>query len=115
MNHATQSSKQDDEESEPQSSSHSSSSSTGKAEVVSSSGNQTQVEVSDGGYGTDLNKPAQVQKAAASNYVEGYEMSKESPNNESTSSGMSFSGADIRVMLFVILSLGAIYLGFWKK
>ena len=115
MNHATQSNQLDEDEKEPQSSSHSSGSSTGNTQIVSNSGNQTQAETLDGGYGKDTNEPVQeIQKTADSNYVEGYEMQKES-NNQSTSSGMSFSGADIRVMFFVFLILGAIYLGFWKK
>ncbi len=49
------------------------------------------------GYGTDSPNSAsapEIQKSADSDYVEGYEMQKESAE-EKESGGMSFSGADI--------------------
>ncbi|AKB30308.1 CobN-like chelatase BtuS for metalloporphyrine salvage [Methanosarcina siciliae T4/M] len=91
-------------------------SSTGKAEVVSGSGNQTQADISDVGYGTDTSQPVpDTQKTGDSNYIEGYEMQKESIQKESPYSGMSFSGADIVGVLFVIVSLSAIYIGVRRK
>jgi len=46
--------------------------------------------------------------------VEGYEMTKESVENEAEG-GMSFSGADIVGTLFVLVAAGGIYLGMRKK
>jgi cobaltochelatase CobN len=86
--------------------------STSTEESVS---NQT-VQNSDAGYGVDSPEPApEVRQSADSNYVEGYEMQKESPSEESESGGMSFSGADILGTLFVIVAAGGIYMGFRKK
>lgn len=90
-----------------------SSSSTGKAEIVSSSGNRTQADVQSSGYGTDTAQDTQ--KTADSNYVEGYEMQRESSRSVNPSSGMSFSGSDIVGMLFVFASIGAIYIGLRRK
>jgi len=122
------------ESSEPSSESSSSSSGndhdTGKATVVSeastasnktasageSTNNQT-VQNSNAGYGTDSPNSApapEIQKSADSDYVEGYEMQKESAE-EKESGGMSFSGADIAGVLFVVVAVGGIYLGFKKK
>lgn len=76
--------------------------------------NQT-VQNSDAGYGVDSPESApDVRQAADSNYVEGYEMQKESVE-ELESGGMSFSGADILGTLFVLIAAGGIYLGFRKK
>ncbi|AKB20539.1 CobN-like chelatase BtuS for metalloporphyrine salvage [Methanosarcina sp. WH1] len=70
---------------------------------------------SDAGYGVNSPEPApEVQKAADSNYVEGYEMQKEAVENEDLG-GMSFSGADILGTLFVLVAAGGIYLGMRKK
>jgi len=125
MQEATESSQQSSESS---SSSHHGGHSTGKATVVSqdstasnqtssageSSSNQT-VQDSDAGYGTDSPESApEIQKSADSNYVEGYEMQKE-PVEEKESGGMSFSGADIFGVLFVMAAVGGIYLGFRNK
>jgi cobaltochelatase CobN len=121
MEEATESSEQSSE-----SSSHSSSNghqtsvaeklnqttSTSTEESVS---NQT-VQNSDVGYGVDSPEPApEARQSADPNYVEGYEMQKESPAEESESGGMSFSGADILGTLFVIVAAGGIYMGFRKK
>jgi len=76
--------------------------------------NQT-VQDSDAGYGVDSPESApEVRQAADSNYVEGYEMQKESVE-EPESGGLSFSGADILGTLFVVIAAGGIYLGFRKK
>jgi len=98
------------------SSSHSSHS-TGSATVVDpasgQSGNQTAE--SDAGYGTSVEQSPAPSKGSeqASNYVEGYEMTKETVEKES--GGMSFSGADIVGTLFVLAAAGAIFVGFRKK
>lgn len=86
---------------------------TGSAKIVESgSGNQTQTV--DAGYGTDVEQ-AQTSSTSASdsNYVEGYEMTRESVQDES--GGTAFSGADMMASLLVLLSLGAVYLGFVKR
>ncbi len=75
--------------------------------------NQT-VQDSDVGYGVDSPEPApEVRQAADSDYVEGYEMTRETAEKES--GGMSFSGADIVGTLFVLAAVGGIYLGFRKR
>ncbi|MDQ1275547.1 MAG: cobaltochelatase CobN, partial [Euryarchaeota archaeon] len=121
MEEATQASEQSSE-----SSSHSSSNGhqTSVAEKLNqttststeeTASNQT-VQNSDAGYGVDSPEPApEVRQSADSNYVEGYEMQKESPSEESESGGMSFSGADILGTIFVIVAAGGIYMGFRKK
>lgn len=131
MKEATESSQQQFGESSSSSSSHHDHD-TGKATVVSrdstpsnqtssageSANNQT-VPNSDAGYGTDSPEPApearQTSQTSDSDYVEGYEMQKESPVKEEESGGMSFSGADIFGVLFVVAAVGGIYLGFRKK
>lgn len=81
---------------------------------TSSSSNQTSQD-SNGGYGTDTSKPdLGVQKSSDTDYVEGYEMQKDSPE-EPDNSGFSFSGSDIFGILFVVVAAGGIYLGFYKK
>jgi len=88
---------------------------TAKTSIEESVSNQT-VQNSDAGYGVDSPEPApEARQSADSNYVEGYEMQKESPAEESESGGMSFSGADILGTLFVIVAAGGIYMGFRKK
>lgn len=133
MKEATESSPQQSGESSGSSSSSSHSDhDTGKATVVSrdstssnqtasageSANNQT-VQNSDAGYGTDSPEPApearQTSQTSDSDYVEGYEMQKESSVKEEESGGMSFSGADIFGVLFVVAAVGGIYLGFRKK
>ncbi|MDD4250352.1 MAG: hypothetical protein PHT13_14775, partial [Methanosarcina sp.] len=87
---------------------------TAKANSESSDSNQT-VQDSDAGYGLDSPDPApDVRKAADPDYVEGYEMQKD-PVEEAENSGMSFSGSDVIGILFVMVAVGGIYLGFRKK
>lgn len=90
---------------------------TGNATVVpktSSSSNQTSQE-SDGGYGTDTSEPDPgVQKSSDTDYVEGYEMQKDSAE-EPDNSGFSFSGSDVIGILFVVVVAGGIYLGMRKR
>jgi cobalamin biosynthesis Mg chelatase CobN len=90
---------------------------TGNATVVpktSSSSNQTSQD-SSGGYGTDTSKPEpEVKKSTDTDYVEGYEMQKDSAE-EPENNGVSFSGSDIFGILFVVVAAGGIYLGIRKK
>jgi len=91
-----------------------SSNQTSKATSGESDSNKTSQD-SDAGYGTDSSEPApEIQKSADSNYVEGYEMQKDSAE-EPDNSGFSFSGSDIFGILFVVVAVGGIYLGFYKK
>jgi len=88
---------------------------TSKATSGKLDSNQTPQDSDAGGYGTDSSKPIpDIQKSADSDYVEGYEMQKnsaEKPDN----SGVSFSGSDIFGILFVVAAAGGIYLGMRKK
>jgi len=88
---------------------------TGNATVkASSSSNQTSQD-SNGGYGTDTSKPdPEVQKSSDTDYVEGYEMQKDS-TEEPDNSGFSFSGSDIFGILVVVVAAGGIYLGMRKR
>jgi len=88
---------------------------TGNATVkASSSSNQTSQD-SNGGYGTDTSEPDPgVQKSSDTDYVEGYEMQKDS-TEEPDNSGLSFSGSDIIGILFVVVAAGGIYLGMRKR
>ncbi|WP_242492605.1 cobaltochelatase subunit CobN [Methanolobus psychrotolerans] len=93
-----------------------SSSSTGTELKVTEtgSGETNQTMMTDSGAGMDLNTPApEVTKSTPDNYVEGYEMTKESVTNPETSSG--FSGSDILASLLVIAGVGAIYVGFVRR
>ena len=131
---ATKVETKDSEEKSSSSSSHHSSHSTGNATVVSqsststsTSSNETSKSVSgdsdnnqtskdsDTGYGTETPEPApDIKKSADSSYVEGYEMQKDT-TEEPESGKFSFSGSDIFGILFVLVALGGIYLGFYKK
>jgi len=93
-----------------ESSTHSSSGTTASASIVESASNQTMV--NDGGYGTTTD---QATGAAQDNYVEGYEMTKESTTSDSASSSTFFSGADILGSVLVILAVGAISIGFRRR
>jgi cobaltochelatase CobN len=94
--------------------SHSSSGTTASASIVRSTSNQTTV--SDAGYGTSTEEaPETSQQKTPEDYVEGYEMTKESMTSDSTSSSSSFSGTDIAGTLFVFAVAGAIYIGFRRR
>ncbi|WP_292373804.1 cobaltochelatase subunit CobN [Methanosarcina sp. UBA411] len=90
---------------------------TGNATVVpktSSSSNQTSQD-SNGGYGTDTSEPDPgTQKSLDTDYVEGYEMQRDS-SEEPDNSGFSFSGSDIFGIFFVVVAAGGIYIGMRKK
>jgi len=64
-----------------------------------------------------MDMDSQVQDAARStpdNYVEGYEMTKESVT-QPESSNFSFSGSDIIASILVLIGVGAVYMGFSKR
>lgn len=91
---------------------------TGSAKVVqantgnsSSKTGSNQTASENGGYGTDFSQP---EAHSADNYVEGYEMQPEAPSANENSSSIS-SGTLIVVSLFVLLTGGAVYIGFRKK
>ncbi|AGB48827.1 Mg chelatase, cobalamin biosynthesis protein CobN [Methanomethylovorans hollandica DSM 15978] len=67
------------------------------------------------GAGTDLSQPApEAPKSTPENYVEGYEMTKETvaPPESSTP---TFSGSDIVAIVLVVGAAGAVFLGFMRK
>ncbi|NYT18821.1 MAG: cobaltochelatase subunit CobN [Methanosarcinales archaeon] len=97
---------QDATQPNPATSSRKSSSSTPSANVVNSTTTSTDAT----GYGTTTD---QATAASQDNYVEGYEMTRESTPNESASS--SFSGSDVMGALLVLVSVGMIYFGFMRK
>jgi len=81
----------------------------------SGSSNQTAMD-EDSGYGVDSPDPVPraLESTADPDYVEGYEMTKESAEN-ADEGGMSFSGADIAGTLFVLVAAGGIYLGMRRR
>ena len=97
-----------------QSERYSSGSSTGTAKIIES-GNGNQTIESDAGYGTSADPAQEVSmKSTPGNYVEGYEMTREStPDN--AASQPSFSGSDVIGAVLVLLSVGAIFVGFRRR
>jgi cobaltochelatase CobN len=99
-------------------SSSSSSGGVGSAQIVNASttgtaSNQT-TSTSDGGYSESTQEPTSESAESSSDYVEGYEMTKENPRND-TSGGSSFSGADIVGTVLVLAAVGAMYIGFRRR
>ncbi|SES80290.1 cobaltochelatase CobN subunit [Methanococcoides vulcani] len=93
-------------------STRSSSGSTASASIV----NSTSTSSDDGGYGTTTDQPADAsQQSTPDNYVEGYEMTKESTTSDSASSSTSFSGADILGSVLVVLAVAVITIGFRRR
>ena len=83
-------------------------------EPGTSSSNQTMM--SDSGAGMDANTPVQdTAKSTPDNYVEGYEMTRESVSQELENSSPSFSGSDILASVFVLALLGMIFVGFRRR
>jgi len=67
------------------------------------------------GAGTDLSQPApEAPKSTPENYVEGYEMTKETVAPPESSSP-TFSGSDIVAIVLVVGAAGAVFLGFMRK
>jgi cobaltochelatase CobN len=79
--------------------------------VESNSGNQTTT--LEGGVGDDLEQDAQLKATAQENYVEGYEMTKDSVTQPD--SNPSVSGSDIIAIVLVLAGVGAIYMGFVRR
>ncbi|MDG6243563.1 MAG: cobaltochelatase subunit CobN [Methanolobus sp.] len=78
------------------------------------SGSSNRTMAMDSGTGMDLSAPAEdATQSTPDNYIEGYEMTKESPTTAETGSG--FSGSDIIASLLVIAGVGAIYMGFVRR
>ncbi|MFW5987737.1 MAG: cobaltochelatase subunit CobN [Methanohalophilus sp.] len=99
-------------------SSSSSSGGVGSAKIVNASStgtvsNQT-TSSSDGGYSESAQDPTPDSTESSSDYVEGYEMTKENPRNEE-SGGSSFSGADIVGTVLVLAAVGVMYIGFRRR
>lgn len=85
---------------------------------VNSKSNQSTF--AEGGYGTDLEKDPQPEMQPESvpeaNYVEGYELSKEaSDKSEDEAGSVSFSSSDVTGLAFILLLVGAIFVGYKKK
>ena len=97
-----------------QSERYSSGSSTGTAKIIESgSGNQT-IE-SDAGYGTSADQAQETSmKSTPDDYVEGYEMTKDA-TSDNAASQPSFSGSDVVGAVLVLLSVGAIFVGFRRR
>ncbi len=72
-------------------------------------GNQTSV----AGVGQDMSIEA-VMKSPSDSYIEGYEMVPLT-DTKSKSSSFSFSGSDVVALIFVLLAVSVVYLGFWRK
>jgi len=99
------------------SSSHSSSSSDKKLEVTNqdTSSRSNQTTSSQVGAGADLSKQApETSKSTPDNYVEGYEMTKETVSQPESNSN-KFSGSDIVAFVLVVVAAGAVFLGFMRK
>ncbi|MDP2217700.1 MAG: cobaltochelatase subunit CobN, partial [Methanolobus sp.] len=99
---------------EKTSSSSSSSSITGKELSIVETGSGNQTSMNEAGAGTDLDKDVSMKSPVQDNYVEGYEMTRESVTTPENS-GPSISGSDIIASVFVMAGVGAIYLGFVRR
>ncbi|SFM94306.1 cobaltochelatase subunit CobN [Methanolobus profundi] len=82
--------------------------------AASSTSNQTATTKTGMGENVNMN-PEDVAKSTSDSYVEGYEMMKDTPSEETLSSSYAVSGSDIIASVLVIALLGAIYVGFWKR
>ncbi|NOQ47688.1 MAG: cobaltochelatase subunit CobN, partial [Methanococcoides sp.] len=94
------------ETSSHKSSSHKSSSNTPSASIVNSTSTSNDAE----GYGTTTEQTS----AVDDNYVEGYEMTKET-NSEEEASSSGFSGSDILATVVVFLAVGTMVYGFRRQ
>jgi len=104
---------------EGSSSSHSSSSSSSSQKLQITSQARTsgsnQTTESKVGAGTDLSQPQpEAQKSTPEDYVEGYEMTTESPSQPESSSS-TFSSSDLVAFVLVAGAAGAVFLGFMRK
>jgi cobaltochelatase CobN len=85
--------------------------------MVSGSGSSNQSTMTDsGGAGLDADTPVQDStKSTPDNYVEGYEMTNEATVTTSTDSGFTATSSDIIASVFVLGTVGVVYIGFWKR
>jgi cobaltochelatase CobN len=83
--------------------------------MASGKSNQTSMSES-GGAGVNSAKPVDnAPKTSSDDYVEGYEMTKETVNDANSVSTPTFSSSDVLASVFVVGIVGAIYLGFWRR
>lgn len=83
--------------------------------TIFASGSRNQTLESKLGAGTDLSQqPPDTSKSTPDNYVEGYEMTKETVIQPESSSS-TFSGSDIVAVLLVALAAVAVFIGFMKE
>ncbi len=96
-------------------SSHASSGSNGpKLEITNQATTSTSNQTTESKVGAGADLRVQAPKSTPENYVEGYEMTKETvPQTES--SGNKFSGSDIVAFLLVVGAAGAVLLGFMRR
>ena len=80
----------------------------------SSLSNETEASTASMGQDMDLN-PRDVAKSTTDDYVEGYEMTKESIEQKPEPSPMQVSGGDIIGMVLVFSLLGIIFVGFKRR
>ena len=83
--------------------------------MASGTSNQTTMSES-GGAGVNSAKPVDdASRSTQDSYVEGYEMTHETVNDAESANTPSFSSSDIVASIFVVGTVGAIYLGFWRR
>ena len=86
-----------------------------RAMASQAAANQTSTSES-GGAGINTVQPLEDgSKSTPDNYVEGYEMTKESASDATSPNSPPISGSDVVAMGFVIALVGTIYVGFWKR
>jgi cobaltochelatase CobN len=82
--------------------------------AASSTSNQSSTTKTGMGENVNVN-PENTPKSTTENYVEGYEMVKDTVSDEPVASSYSVSGSDILASALVLALLGAIYVGFWRR
>ncbi|HIH93606.1 TPA: hypothetical protein HA338_06065, partial [Methanosarcina acetivorans] len=102
----------------PEGSKHSSSTGA-KAEVVSKeeyySENANSTLEIDSGVGTDPARSPTGEADVKNEYIEGYELTKEKIKDDVESDSMPFSASDLVGMLFLLLFMGAVFVGYRRK
>ncbi|WP_319506859.1 cobaltochelatase subunit CobN [uncultured Methanolobus sp.] len=81
--------------------------------VETNGGNQTTY--SDSGAGEVMEEEASLKSPIEDSYVEGYEMTRETVEDEAESSPYSISGSDVVASVLVIGLVGTMYVGFWRR
>ncbi len=81
--------------------------------VETSGGNQSTF--TDSGAGDILEEEASMKSPVEDSYVEGYEMTRETVEDDSESSPYSISGSDVIASVLVIGLVGTMYIGFWRR